>query len=100
VPAALVGLPVAFIISHVILQRPFVALPTKEKQPTAPTARIEKIKREDDVGALLSLLDEDDADDLRQRIKSRLLDRIDAGSGEEVESFEALLEARDRQKRR
>lgn len=64
----------------------------------------EKRKRggSENVAALLSLLDDDDAADLRERIKQHLIDRIttNAGDTDEMESFEELLSSRERQKRR
>lgn len=102
IAAAIVGMPVAFSISHIILNRPFLNFPeeTVVVPPTLGTMRQGKAKRgEEDFSALLSLLDDDDAYDLRQRIKHRLMDRIDNDSDEEVESFEALLGVRERQKR-
>lgn len=58
-----------------------------------------KAKRGDDLAQMLSMLDDDDAYEVRQRIKQRLLGRVDEG-GEELESFEHLLADRDRQKRK
>jgi hypothetical protein len=59
-----------------------------------------KAKRGDNLGEMLSMLDEEDVYEIRQRIKQRLLDRVDSGSDEDMESFEDLLSARDRQKRK
>ena len=59
-----------------------------------------KAKRGDNLGEMLSMLDEEDVYEIRQRIKQRLLDRVDGGSVEDMESFEDLLSARDRQKRK
>lgn len=61
---------------------------------------IAKAKRGDNLAEMLSMLDEEDVYEIRQRIKQRLLDRVDSGSAEEMESFEDLLSARDRQKRK
>ena len=61
---------------------------------------ISKAKRGDNLGEMLSMLDEEDVYEIRQRIKQRLLDRVDSGSNEDIESFEQLLSARDRQKRK
>jgi len=59
-----------------------------------------KAKRGDNLAEMMALLDEDDIYDLRQRIKARLMDQIDSGSLEDVESFEHLLSSRERQKRK
>lgn len=59
-----------------------------------------KAKRGDNLAEMMALLDEDDIYDLRQRIKERLMDQIDSGSLEDVESFEHLLSSRERQKRK
>jgi hypothetical protein len=59
-----------------------------------------KAKRGDNLGEMLSMLDEEDVYEIRQRIKQRLLDRVDSGSDEDMESFEQLLSTRDRQKRK
>ena len=61
---------------------------------------ISKAKRGDNLSEMLSMLDEEDVYEIRQRIKQRLLDRVDSGSNEDIESFEQLLSARDRQKRK
>jgi hypothetical protein len=61
---------------------------------------VSKAKRGDNLGEMLSMLDEEDVYEIRQRIKQRLLDRVDSGSDEDMESFEDLLSARDRQKRK
>ena len=61
---------------------------------------IAKAKRGDNLGEMLSMLDEEDVYEIRQRIKQRLLDRVDTGSNEEMQSFEDLLSTRDRQKRK
>lgn len=61
---------------------------------------VSKAKRGDNLGEMLSMLDEEDVYEIRQRIKQRLLDRVDNGSDEDMESFEQLLSTRDRQKRK
>jgi len=74
-----------------------------EKKSTAGTkaeATIAKAKRGDNLAEMLSMLDDEDVYEIRQRIKQRLLDRVDSGSAEDMESFEDLLSARDRQKRK
>jgi hypothetical protein len=74
-----------------------------EKKATASVKAeetISKAKRGDNLGEMLSMLDEEDVYEIRQRIKQRLLDRVDSGSDEDVESFEQLLSTRDRQKRK
>jgi hypothetical protein len=74
------------------------------KNNTTASAKAEetiaKAKRGGNLAEMLSMLDDEDVYEIRQRIKQRLLDRVDNGSDEDVESFEQLLSARDRQKRR
>lgn len=72
------------------------------KGPTsraAADATYAKAKRGDDWGQMLALLDDEDAEEIRLRIKQRLLERIESASDEEIESFEQLLSGRDRLKR-
>lgn len=61
---------------------------------------VSKAKRGDNLNEMLSMLDEEDVYEIRQRIKQRLLDRVDDSSDENLESFEDLLSARERQKRK
>lgn len=73
-------------------KKPMVSAKTEET--------IAKAKRGDNLSEMLSMLDEEDVYEIRQRIKQRLMDRVDTGSDEDVESFEDLLSTRARQKRR
>ena len=59
-----------------------------------------KAKRGDNLSEMIALLEEEDIYELRQRVKQRLMDQIDGGNLEDVESFEQLLSSRERQKRR
>jgi len=43
----------------------------------------------------LALLDEDDLAELRQRVKNRLIERIDGGGDGELSSLDALLADQD-----
>lgn len=63
----------------------------------------EKTKRRADpnnMGALIELLDEEDLHEIRQRLKHRLIDRIETGSDGELSSLDALLAEQQSQKRR
>jgi len=44
---------------------------------------------------MLALLDEDDLAELRQRVKDRLIERIDGGGDGELSSLDALLAAQE-----
>ena len=44
---------------------------------------------------MLALLDEDDLSELRQRVKNRLIDRIEGGGDGELSSLDALLAAQE-----
>jgi hypothetical protein len=59
----------------------------------------EKPKRGESLGDLLTLLNEDDIEDLRHRVKARLDEHIETADPDEVESFDALLEEHEREKR-
>ena len=59
-----------------------------------------KAKRGEGFVDLLALLDEDDAYELRQRIKNRLMEQIDRGEIDGAISFEELLNSRERPKRK
>ena len=51
----------------------------------------DKVKRGDSLVELMSVLSDDDLEELREHIKYRLMDLVDAGDDAYVESFEALL---------
>ena len=50
-----------------------------------------KPKRGSSLAELMSVLSDEDLYDLRQHIKHRLMDQVDAGDDATVETFEALL---------
>ena len=50
-----------------------------------------KPKRGSSLAELMSVLSDDDLYDLRQHIKQRLMDQVDAGDEDHVETFEAIL---------
>lgn len=54
----------------------------------------------DEVAALLNLLDDDDRDILKERIRARLLDRIDRAGDGELSSLDALLAEHESASRR
>ena len=59
-----------------------------------------KPKRGESLAELMDALDDDDLYDLRQHIKRRLMDQVDAGDDEYVETFEELLaDVEDKRKR-
>jgi hypothetical protein len=51
----------------------------------------DKIKRGDSLAELMSVLSDDDLEELREHIKYRLMDQADAGDDDDFETFEALL---------
>ena len=62
---------------------------------------VEKPKRGSSLAELMSVLSDNDLYELRQHIKQRLLDQVDAGDDEYVETFEAILaDAEAKRKRR
>ncbi|MBK9125700.1 MAG: hypothetical protein IPM16_21600 [Chloroflexi bacterium] len=58
-----------------------------------------KAKRGENIEEMLALLDEDDLYDLRQRVKQRLIDRLEDGGASDVASFEQLLNEQGRKRR-
>lgn len=59
----------------------------------------EKPKRGGSLDEMMSLLDDDDIDDLRRRVKQRLMEQVDTSGADELETFEELL-AQTKAKRR
>ncbi|MBK8139148.1 MAG: hypothetical protein IPK52_25575 [Chloroflexi bacterium] len=60
----------------------------------------EKPKRGDSLAELMALLNDEDIEDLRQRVKSRMIEQIETGTPEEVETFEQLLETPEKPSRK
>lgn len=71
---------------------------------SAQSADVEKAKRTlsrpDDSSGLLALLDPEDIEELRPRVKRRLLDRIEGSGDGELSSLDALLAEQEKLKRR
>ena len=62
---------------------------------------VNKPKRGSSLAELMSVLSDEDLYDLRQHIKHRLMDQVDAGDDITVETFESLLaDAEAKRKRR
>lgn len=95
IPVFLVGLPALAFVSRRLQSRKPIA--TDE---SSEAERGEKPKRGDSLAELMALLNEDDIEDLRQRVKSRMIEQINTGSPEEVETFEELLESHEDQERK
>lgn len=78
----------------------FAAMFIEGKSEDEAEERVEKAKRSSgDAEALLALLDEEDREELRQKIKSRLMDRLSDDG--ELSSLDALLtEQQDDRSRR
>ena len=68
------------------------------KTETAPVEQ-EKPKRGESLGDLMSILNEEDIDDLRARVKARLAEQIDSADESEIETFEELLNEEGKRKR-
>lgn len=66
----------------------------------AGAAADEKPKRGESLEELLALLNDDDLDDLRRRVKARLEDHVADGSPEEVAAFDDLLAEAKRRRAR
>lgn len=95
IPFALFGLPILFVLSLVFA--PFAR--QRSAMPGGSAYRPEKPKRGESLHAMLSMLSDEDIDELRQRAKQRIADQIDSGDIEEVQTFEELL-SRTKQKRK
>jgi hypothetical protein len=65
---------------------------------TAPSEK-EKPKRGESLGELMSILNDEDIDDLRARVKARLEEQIDTADASEMETFEDLLDETKRKRR-
>lgn len=95
IPVFLLGLPIAAYMSRRALRRED---DTAESLPGAD--QNEKPKRGDSLAELMALLNDEDIEDLRQRVKSRMIEQIDTGTPEEVETFEQLLETPEKPSRK
>ena len=58
-----------------------------------------KAKHGESLGELMSILNDEDIDDLRARVKARLEEQIDSADAEEIETFEDLLDQTKRKRR-
>ena len=64
-----------------------------------PVRQPEKPKHGEALGELMSILNDEDIDDLRARVKARLEEQIDTADPDTVESFEDLLTEAKRKRR-
>lgn len=87
--------PIAFILSHFILQRKFIAFDEPPARALPPPPRVDALSTRD----LLALLDEDDLDDLRAEVRESLRSRIHRLSGDDADTFEDLLLENGKRKR-
>lgn len=94
IPLALLGLPILFVLSMVFA--PYARARTHTPYNNIPR---EKPKRGESLEEMMSLLNDEDIDELRRRAKQRIAEQIDSGSPEEVQTFEELL-SRAKQKRK
>ena len=92
----LFGLPILFVLSLVFA--PF-ARPQTYRPYTNTSVPQGKLKRGESLEEMMSLLDDEDIDELRRRAKQRIAEQIDSGDVEEVQTFEELL-SRTKQKRK
>jgi hypothetical protein len=89
-PAILIALP---ILAYVFWPRRGAA--TASGGMDAPD---EKPKRGESLGELMSILNDEDIDDLRERVKARLEEQIDDANAEEIETFADLLDETKRKR--
>ena len=61
-------------------------------------ARAEKPKRGESLSELMSILNDEDIDDLRGRVKARLEEQIDSADAEEIDAFAEMLDERKRKR--
>jgi hypothetical protein len=93
-----------FIVPVFFLALPFilyVAQGGKKGQARRDAAPVEKEKpkRGESLGELMSILNDEDIDDLRARVKARLEEQIDSADMSEMETFADLLEETKRKRR-
>jgi ABC-type bacteriocin/lantibiotic exporter with double-glycine peptidase domain len=81
-PVILIALP---ILAYVF--RPI----RKQSAAAAAQENAEKPKRGESLSELMSILNDEDIDDLRARVKARLEEQIDTADASEMETFEELL---------
>lgn len=76
-------------------KRPMIEVKTGDNTSDSHSGK----RKNDQTGGLspdmLALLDEDDIAELRQRVKNRLIDRIEGGGDGELSSLDALLADQD-----
>ena len=60
--------------------------------------RAEKPKRGESLSELMSILNDEDIDDLRRRVKARLEEQIDSADVEEIDAFAEMLDERKRKR--
>jgi len=92
-PFALLGLPILFVLSLVFA--PYA----RRRTYTNTSVPQGKLKRGESLEEMMSMLSDDDIDELRARARRRIADQIDSGSPEEVQTFEEML-SRTKQKRK
>lgn len=92
------------IVPLFLLVLPFILYVTQggnkgqTRSEAAPTEK-EKPKRGESLGELMSILNDEDIDDLRARVKQRLAEQIDNADVTEMETFEDLLDETKRKRR-
>ena len=76
-------------------RRPMIQVNTSDDNASRSSGK----RKNEQAGGLspdmLALLDDDDIAELRQRVKNRLIDRIEGGSDGELSSLDALLADQD-----
>ena len=96
IPFALFGLPFLFILSLIFAPYSRYRTYTPYTNTSVPQG---KLKRSESLEEMMSVLDDEDIDELRRRAKQRIAEQIDSGDVEEVQTFEELL-SRTKQKRK
>lgn len=96
IPFALFGLPILFVLSLVFAPYARRRTYTPYTDTSVPQG---KLKRGESLEEMMTLLSDEDIDELRRRAKQRIAEQIDSGNPEEVQTFEELL-SRTKQKRK
>lgn len=88
---------VGFLLPLIVMSVPLFVILTRRAAAYDAGLAAEKPKRGESLGDLLSLLNEDDIEDLRTRVKTRLDEQIDDGDPDELEALYDLLDQQDKQ---
>ena len=99
---------IMFIIPVFLLSVPFVLMSLRRANARSAAAagaetvvhqKQKKAKHGESLGELMAILNDEDIDDLRARVKARLEEQIDRADPDEIETFEDLLDETKRKRR-